>query len=386
MSADPGAEVTQVSAVFVPIGCMVQKICVAATTPFPICYACYMTRKTDTMVPDLLADPFGERSQTIAQEHFQLLGGRFQFESDSPQLLRLVDSAYLGLPPHRLSTVAPRLRVRLLLNAPEHPRPRRGSEPPPLSMLSGAGYLGGATNSSSFVVLSPSEKTALVVLSRQMLRFPHHTRYEYIEFAAFTLASRCQELVSLHAACVGRGGRGILLMGSSGSGKSTVTLHCLLQGFDMLSEDSVFVAPDTMLATGAANFLHVRSDALRWLGKTRDAAAIRKSPVIRRRSGVRKFEVDLRRAAYRLAASPLKITAVVFLSPQSAGDRSLLRPLSKSDLLTKLTAAQAYAANQPKWAAFRKGVLGLGAFELRRGSHPLEAVDALEALLGSRAQ
>jgi hypothetical protein len=345
-----------------------------------------MTRKTNPVVPDLLADPFGERSQTIARKSFQLLGGRFQFESDSSQLLRLVDSAYLGLPPQRLSAVAPRLRVRLLLNAPEQGRRRSRSEPPALSMVAGAGYLGGATNSSNFVLLAPSERTALVVLSRQMLRFPYHTRYEYIEFAAFTLAARCQELVSLHAACVGRGGRGVLLMGPSGSGKSTVTLHCLLQGFDMLSEDSVFVAPDTMRATGVANFLHVRSDSLRWLGKTRGAATIRNSPVIRRRSGVRKFEVDLRRGAYRLAASPLKIAAVVFLSPQSAGGRSLLEPLSKSDLLAKLTVAQAYAANQPKWAAFRKGVLGLGAFELRRGSHPLEAVDALDALLGSQAQ
>jgi hypothetical protein len=345
-----------------------------------------MSRKTVAMVPDLLTDPFGERSARVARKPFQLLGGRFQFESDSPQLLRLVDSAYLGLPPHRLSTVAPSLRVRLILGAPEQPRPRSRSEPPPLAMLSGAGYLGGATKSANFVLLSPSERTALVALSRRMLRFPQHARYEYIEFAAFTLASRCQKLVSLHAACVGRGGRGILLMGPSGAGKSTVTLHCLLQGFDMLSEDAVFVAPDTMLATGVANFLHVRSDALRWLGKTRSAAAIRRSPVIQRRSGVRKFEVDLRRGTYRLAASPLKIAAVVFLSPQSAAGRSLLEPLSKSDLLAKLTAAQAYAANQPKWAAFRRGVLGLGAFELRRGSHPLEAVDALETLLGSRAQ
>jgi hypothetical protein len=338
------------------------------------------------MEPDLLVDPFGERSPSIPRKHFQLLGGRFQFESDSAQLLRLVDSAYSGLPPHRLSSVAPRLEVRLMLNAPDRPRPRSASEPPPLSMLSGAGHLGAATNSSNFVLLSPPERTALVVLSRRMLRFPYHARYEYIEFATFTLASRCQELVSLHAACVGRGGRGILLMGPSGSGKSTVTLHCLLRGFDMLAEDSVFVAPKTMLATGVANFLHIRSDALRWLGKTRDAATIRKSPVIRRRSGVRKFEVDLRRDAYRLAASPLKITAVVFLSPQSAAGRSLLEPLSKSDLFAKLTAAQGYAANQPNWTTFRKGVLGLGAFELRRGSHPLESVDALEALLGSRAQ
>jgi hypothetical protein len=343
-----------------------------------------MTRKADTMVPDLLADPFAERSRTTGRQHFQLLGGRFQFESDSPELLRLVDSAYRGLPPHRLSTVAPRLRVRLVLNAPEQPHARSRSEPPPLSMLSGAGYLGAATNSSSFVLLSPPERTALVVVSRRMLRFPYHTRYEYIEFAAFTLAARCQELVSLHAACVGRDGRGILLMGPSGAGKSTVTLLCLLQGFDMLSEDSVFVAPDAMLATGVANFLHVRFDALRWLGKTRGAAAIGNSPVIRRRSGVRKFEVNLRRGAFRLAASPLKIAAVVFLSPQSAGDRPLLEPLSKSELVARLTACQAYAANQPKWAAFRQGVLGLGAFELRRGSHPLEAVDALEALLGAQ--
>jgi len=344
-----------------------------------------MTRKADTMAPDLSADPFEERSQIIAHDHFQLLGGRFQFESNSPQLLRLVDSAYLGLPKHRLSAVAPRLKVRLLLSASEQPRPRRRSEPPPLSMLSGTGYLGGATESSNFVVLSPSERSALIVLSRQMLRFPYHTRYEFIEFAVFTLASRCQGLVSLHAACVGQAGRGILLMGPSGSGKSTVTLHCVLQGFDILSEDSVFVAPDMMLATGVANFLHVRSDSLRWLAKTRDAAAIRKSPVIRRRSGVRKFEVDLRRGAYRLAASPLKITAVVFLSPKSAGHRPLLKSLSKSDLLTKLTAAQTYAANQPKWAAFCKSVSGLDAFELRRGNHPLEAVETLRTLLRTRA-
>jgi len=345
-----------------------------------------MTRKPDITVPDLLADPFDERSQMIAREPIQMLGGRFQFESNSPQLLRLVDSAYFGLPGHRLGKVAPRLRVRLLLSARRaRSRPRRHPEPPPLAMLSGPGYLGGATDSSNFVVLSPLARTALVVLSRQMLRFPHHARYEYIEFAVFTLASRCQELVSLHAACVGRGGRGILLMGPSGSGKSTVTLHCLLRGFEMLSEDSVFVSPDTMLATGVANFLHVRSDALRWLGKTRDAAAIRQSPVIRRRSGVRKFEVDLRRGAYRLATSPLRITSVVFLSSQSAGDRSLLKPLSKSDLIARLTSAQMYAANQPNWGAFCKSVLRLGAFELRRGSHPLEAVDTLDALLGSRA-
>ena len=345
-----------------------------------------MTRKTDTMIPDLFADPFGERSKMTARQHFQLLGARIQFESNSPRLLRLVDSTYVGLPPHRLSAMAPHLKVRLMLSPAERPRAHRRSEPAPLSMLAGPGYLCGATDSSNFVVLSPRERTALVALSRQMLRFPYHTRYEFIEFAVFTLASRCQGLVSLHAACIGKAGRGIVLMGPSGSGKSTVTLHCVLQGFEILSEDSVFVAPQTMRATGVANFLHVRSDSLRWLGKSPEAAAIRRSPVIRRRSGVRKFEVDLRRGEYRLAPAPLKIAAVVFLSPQSAGHGPLLKSLPKSVALARLAGAQAYAANQPEWTGFSKKILGLETFELRRGHHPQEGVEALNTLLASRAR
>jgi len=338
-----------------------------------------MSSRRHSAVPDLFADPFLERSPTIVRERLQLLGGRFQFESNSRQLLRLADDAYAGLPGHRLSAVTPRLSVKLLLTSAHGPH--RRSEPPPLAMVSGAGFLGGVTDSSSFVVVSPKERTALVVVSPQMLRFPYHTRYEVIEFAVFTLAARVQELVPLHAACVSSNGRGVLLMGPSGSGKSTVALQCLLAGFEFVSEDSVFVVPDTLLATGVANFVHVRSDSLRWVERVRVAAAIRKSPIIQRRSGVRKFEVDLRRGDYRLAATAPRIASVVFLSARGAGDRPLLRPLSKADVLARLSAAQAYAAGQPQWAAFSARISRLDSFELRRGRHPLESVEALERLL-----
>jgi hypothetical protein len=192
-----------------------------------------------------------------------------------------------------------------------------------------------------------------------------------------------QGLVSLHAACVGRDGRGVLLMGSSGAGKSTVTLQCLLQGLDFLSEDAVFVAPDSLLATGIANFLHIPADSLRWIERDA-AAAIRRSPVIRRRSGVRKFEFDLRRGIFRLAPSPLQISAVIFLSPKAAGTGPLLRPLSNARLLANLSRTQAYAVNQPQWPRFKQQICRLDAFELRRGLHPLEAAEVLRALLDKR--
>jgi hypothetical protein len=340
-----------------------------------------MTRGHRTMAPDLFVDPFGERSGSSARRDLQLLGGRFRFESNSRQLLRLVDEAFGGLPRHRLSAILPRFEVRLVLRPGAVPHSRSRLEPPPFGMFSGAGLLGGATQQSNFVVLSPQERSALIVLSRKMMSFPYHARYELIEFAVFTLAARTQGLVSLHAACIGRAGRGILLMGASGAGKSTLALMALLQGFDFISEDSVFVAADTLLATGAANFLHVRADSLRWVERPRDIAAIRASPIIRRRSGVRKFEVDLRRGTHRLAASPLKIGAIVFLSAQTASGGPLLRSLSKSSMAVRLTEAQAYAANQPRWTAFRKQASRLDAYELRRGAHPLEAVDALRSLV-----
>jgi hypothetical protein len=332
-------------------------------------------------VSETLADPFGESQSAESHRRFQILGGRFDFESNSCGLMRIAESAYAGLPSHRLSPVPPKFRVKLLSGA--GPPWRRRTEPPPLAMHAGAALLGGATTASNLVIVSPREHSALLVVSPQMLRFSYHVRYEMVEFAVFTLAARAQGLVPLHGACVSKRNRGVLLMGPSGSGKSTIALQCLLDGLDFLAEDAVFVAPDTMHATGVANFLHVRSDSLRWLERSRDAAAIRRSPMITRRSGVRKHEVDLRATSFGLAARAPKIIAAVFLTARSAGRGPLLRPLAKIEMLRKLRHEQAYAASQKGWRDFADNMSRLQAFELRRGRHPREAVDAVRTLIES---
>jgi hypothetical protein len=329
--------------------------------------------------PELYADPFEERSAVGMHRDIHLLGARIRFESNSEHLLQLVDSAYAGLPRHKLSRVAPRLRVRLVLTSPERKRAR--VEPAPLQMMSGGGLLAGAAESSSFVVVSPHERGALVVVTPRMLRFAYHTRYELIEFAVFTLAARVQQLVALHGACVGRDGRGVLLLGPSGAGKSTVTLQCLIDGLGILSEDSVFVTPDTLLATGVSNFLHVRTDSLRWIAQPRTVARIRESPVIRRRTGVSKYEIDLRASEHALAERPLKIGAIVFLSARPAAGRPLLKRLLPAQALPMLVREQAYAANRPPWSLFTRSVTRVPFFELRRGQHPRESVAALRELM-----
>jgi hypothetical protein len=327
---------------------------------------------------DTATDPFRERLPQVSRTRVCLLGGTFEFECESARLRRLVDWAYAGLPRHQLSASRPRFCIRLALA----PLPERAArlDAPQIGMLSGAGFLGGVTSSSDMAVVSPASRSALVVLSQHMLRFPHHARYELIEFVVFMLAARAQGLVPLHAACVGREGRGLLLMGDSGAGKSTASLHSLLRGLDFVSEDSVLVKPATMLATGVANFLHVRCDSLESLPES-TATAIRQSPVIRRRSGVEKFEIDLRTANFRLAARPLKIAGLVFISAQAAHDARLLTRLRRAEVLRRLAATQPYAANQPGWSVFRDRTARIPAFELCRGRHAAEAGDALQSLL-----
>jgi hypothetical protein len=326
------------------------------------------------------ADPFGEQSPAGFSLYKQILGGRFRFDSNSEALLGVVGAAYGGLPEHRLPLSLPELHIelRLVSRAPS----ARPAEPPPVMMQSGGGMLCGVMDAANYVVMAPEQQRALVVASEDMLGNPYHLRYELIEFAVFVLAARALGLVPLHGACVGRHGRGVLLLGGSGSGKSTLALCSLLEGLDFLAEDAVFVQPQSLLATGVANYLHVTADTLAFVDNEAARRWITQAPLIRRRSGVQKFEPDLRRGFGALAASPLMLGSVVFVVDAPADDPGeLLVVVPKEAVAARLRADQAYAAGQPLWALFEKRVMQLGVYELRRGAHPRASVNALRRLL-----
>lgn len=324
-----------------------------------------------------LTDPFKERSRRAAFAAC-LLGGRFEFQTESPELHRLVEWAFARLPQHRASPRAPRFVIRLSL---DETRSRQGhGGAPPVEMLSGGRLLAGVTPGSAFAVMAPDCRSAIINVSRRALRSAHHVRYELIEFAVLTLASRALGLVPLHAGCVGTCGRGLLLVGDSGAGKSTLTLQCALAGLDLLSEDSVLVAPRTLEATGVPNFAHLCRDGLQFLPTT-VASKLRGSPVIRRRSGAVKLEIDLRDSPFRRAEPPLRLASAVFLSARPAADGALLVPLSAREAASRLRATQPYGAGQAGWEAFSRRMTARPAFELLRATHPAKAAQSLKRLL-----
>ncbi|KGU53816.1 serine kinase [Xanthomonas phaseoli pv. phaseoli] len=324
------------------------------------------------------ADPFGEHRPRCWGVRRQILGALFHFQSDSQALLALVDAAYAGLPAHRLPG-APEFHVTLDL-LPRAPG-RTDAEPPPVRTHASGGLLCGIMDACNYLVLSVPQRRAMLVVSEDMLAHAYHVRYELIEFAVFLLAARGLGLVPLHGACVGRRGRSVLLLGASGAGKSTVALHSLLHGLDFVAEDGVFVAPNSLLTTGVANFLHLRAETL-GLVDAPTRAWISASPVIRRRSGVEKFEVDLRHRRAHLAPKPMQLRAVVMVSRSPAiASAPHLVVVPGEQIAACLARDQPYAAGQPGWQRFVEQVQRIGMFTLHRGTHPQASVDALLQLL-----
>lgn len=308
----------------------------------------------------------------------QLLGGRFRFESDSAALLQLVEEAYGGLPAHTFHFAAPEFRVELRLVARQQTTP--ATEPSPVQALTATNLPRATIDAANYAEVAPEQHRAVIVISEDMLAHAYHVRYGLLEFAVFILAARCIGLVPLHGACVGRGRRGVLLLGTSGSGKSTLALHGLLQGLDLLAEDAVFVEPESMLATGLANYLHVTGDALR-LVDDETRGWISRSPVIRRRSGVEKYEADPRKGPGRLAAAPLELAAAVFVLGEPAEGADLLQRIPDPLIDSRLSADQAYAMTQPGWCYFSQRLKQRGVYELRRGQHPHDTIEGLRRLL-----
>lgn len=329
------------------------------------------------------ADPFGERAWFRYVSRKRLLGGRFRFETDSRALLALVEGAYGRLPQPAWPEDAPEFRVELRLLPGRGDRPH--GAPAPVRTQSGAGLLCGIMDESNYAIVAPAQRRAVVAASEDMLDHAYHVRYELIEFAVFLLAARGMNLMPLHGACVGRSGKGVLVLGESGAGKSTLVLHGYLRELELLSEDAVFIRPRDLHAVGVANYLHVRPDALRFIDDDRIRRWIRQSPLIRRRSGIEKYEADPRRGSGRIAASS-KLAGVVFVSKQpcACGEPQLGR-MPADEVAERLRADQPYAAGQPGWDRFVDRLARLGVYRLCRGRHPADAVDALRQLLDADA-
>jgi hypothetical protein len=81
---------------------------------------------------------------------------------------------------------------------------------------------------------------AFAWLTEDALQHPSYARYHFLEAIALVLIATSRA-TPIHAACVTRHGRGMLLCGPSGAGKSTLAYACARSGWTFTSDDSSYL-------------------------------------------------------------------------------------------------------------------------------------------------
>jgi len=85
--------------------------------------------------------------------------------------------------------------------------------------------------------------TSFVWLNRSALKNKLYFRYNFLEKVVYLLLG-ASVVTDVHAACVSKNGKGILLCGDSGAGKSTLAYACARAGWTYTSDDTSYLIND----------------------------------------------------------------------------------------------------------------------------------------------
>jgi len=117
-------------------------------------------------------------------------------------------------------------------------------------------------DANNYAVCDLKQGFAFAWLNQDALADQAYLRYHFLEGIALTLLAG-RYVIPLHAACVERGGKGVLLCGNSGAGKSSLAFACARAGWKFLSDDASYlvVKNGCRLVVGNPQWLRLRPSA-----------------------------------------------------------------------------------------------------------------------------
>jgi len=197
--------------------------------------------------------------------------------------------------------------------------------------------------------------TSFVWVTEAAVRDPFYLRYHFLEKVVYLLLG-ASVVTDIHAGCVGRNGKGILLCGDSGAGKSTLAYACARSGWTYTSDDTSYLINNSVAprVIGHAHRARFRPSA-------RDLfPELRTWPLSPRLEGKPSIEVPTAELPVQITAAESDVHAIVFLRrsadaaaqliPRSAGtaSRCLAEKLfSAGEIRAKHIAALDVLANVP---------------------------------------
>jgi hypothetical protein len=189
------------------------------------------TRKTSTPSDALLCD-----MDLPLRRTFYPLGFAVEIITNHPDVLEAANESFGH---RRLRRGGAALQVRIGISEGEDlecpPEPVRREYSHLYSLVA---------DSENQALLDLKTCTSFVWLNTSALKSRLYLRYNFLEKVVYLLLG-ASVVTDLHAACIGKNGKGILLCGESGAGKSTLAYACARAGWTYTSDDTSYLINDS---------------------------------------------------------------------------------------------------------------------------------------------
>ncbi|HEY4378851.1 MAG TPA: aldolase [Acidobacteriaceae bacterium] len=185
------------------------------------------------------------------------------------------------------------------------------------------GIITGIADQGNFCVSDVFHGFSFAWVTRATASRKSYLRYHYLEAAALAhIANR--HTAPIHAACVQLNGRGVLLCGDSGAGKSSLSFACARAGWTFISDDASFLLNDRKArrVVGNCHLIRLRPSAVDLFPEARD------KPLTPRAGSKPSIELFTATVPGIRKAGSADVDYVVFLNRSSGGAQEIV-PLSK---------------------------------------------------------
>jgi hypothetical protein len=181
--------------------------------------------------------------------------------------------------------------------------------------------------------------TSFVWINRSALNSRLYFRYNFLEKVVYLLLG-ASVVTDIHAACVSRYEKGVLLCGDSGAGKSTLAYACARAGWTYTSDDTSY-----LINSGANPRVIGHSRRVRFRPTARDLfPELASREVTPRMEGKPSIEVPVSDLPPILTANEANVHAIVYLHRHPLATGSLVR-LPKGSA-TERTRHELYSAGE----------------------------------------
>lgn len=172
------------------------------------------------------------------QRLYAFMGQSLLFQTNDSAVLEMADQA-LGRFPPLSDGEQSLLLIRLFVHEIDSKVEERVDPPKPIYRTQGhLFYISMGEGNVAVGDLLKGEAFGFVI--PQIARDELLLRHGFLEALALILLSTACHYIPIHAACVVKEGRSIILAGKEGAGKSTLAFACARRGYQVLSEDAIF--------------------------------------------------------------------------------------------------------------------------------------------------